>query len=469
MKTRPYKAGRNELTSFAPQKPEGRIFVKARLLKGLICAALFLSGSYAQNLAFAQSPAKDGNMVRAQSDLERIRREIEDFRPDLEALREERADLDRERKILQAELVRIAGRIQASEMRIARLEEDITALNLRENELEAGLRTERIQTSKTLSAMGRLSLAPSGPVGSTEGAPETVQAAILLRGLTRELKLRAEKLRADIERLTETRKALDIRRGHLRTDKQNLAREEAQMKILLSERNRKLAENNRGLQKSEAKLTRLTKKAQSVEALIESVREYERRQAEKERLRRAEEVKKAEELRLAAEKIAAEAEKKNDTETRVEARRTAARAAQTLAEHKPSHLDTRDSTFYARKGRLHYPVLGRVVRQYGARTAAARRTEGITLQTQSRALVTAPVSGSVSYAGSFRDYGKMLMIKASDSYVVLISGLGELTVKAGQAVANGEPVGRAKNAKAPKLYLELRKNRQTVNPALWFE
>jgi septal ring factor EnvC (AmiA/AmiB activator) len=83
------------------------------------------------------------------------------------------------------------------------------------------------------------------------------------------------------------------------------------------------------------------------------------------------------------------------------------------------------------------------------------------------------------YSGTFRGYGKMLIIAANGGYHVLLAGLSKVDGAVGQVVLAGEPVGRMgagsqmregrlQGTVGEKLYIEFRRNNVPVDPAPWF-
>lgn len=122
-------------------------------------------------------------------------------------------------------------------------------------------------------------------------------------------------------------------------------------------------------------------------------------------------------------------------------------------------------------GAMLQPVAGSVSEDYGKRRASGGRSEGITIVTRQEAQVLSPVDGVIEFADIFRSYGHMLILRTSDDYRVIMTGLGTTYGARGQSVSAGEPVGRmsARQNPPPELYLELRKNDRSENPAGWME
>ncbi|MEO1405390.1 MAG: peptidoglycan DD-metalloendopeptidase family protein, partial [Pseudomonadota bacterium] len=122
-------------------------------------------------------------------------------------------------------------------------------------------------------------------------------------------------------------------------------------------------------------------------------------------------------------------------------------------------------------GAMLRPVSGLIAEGYNDRRRTGGRSEGVTIVTRQEAQVVAPVDGVIEFADTFRSYGHMLILRTSDDYRVIMTGLGDTYGTRGQTVAAGEPIGQmtARTSPPPELYLELRKNDRSEDPAKWLE
>ena len=122
-------------------------------------------------------------------------------------------------------------------------------------------------------------------------------------------------------------------------------------------------------------------------------------------------------------------------------------------------------------GVLAVPATGRVVRAWGDKMPGGAKSESVAFATRSGAQVSAPISGTVEFAGPFRSYGQLLILSTSDGYHVLLWGMSSNYVSVGQSVNQGEPVARmADRANGePELYMEVRKGGEPMNPAKWMK
>jgi murein hydrolase activator len=145
-----------------------------------------------------------------------------------------------------------------------------------------------------------------------------------------------------------------------------------------------------------------------------------------------------------------------------------------------------DPSFAGEMGRLPLPVLGTVLRRPGEANAAGVRRPGLTLATQSQALVTAPWPATIRYRGPLLDYGNVMILEPGDGYLLVLAGMDILYGEVGEVVALDAPLGLMGGpdrsgveiaTAAPDgsggrdtetLYMELRQGTQPVDPTEWF-
>jgi murein hydrolase activator len=108
------------------------------------------------------------------------------------------------------------------------------------------------------------------------------------------------------------------------------------------------------------------------------------------------------------------------------------------------------------------PVVGKLVTGLGEVSAAGVRARGLTLATAPRAQVVAPASGRIAYAGPFSGYGEIVIIDHGRGWTTLLTNLGGLSVRVGDTVDRGSPIGRSA-ADHPRVTVELRRNGAPVD------
>ena len=124
-----------------------------------------------------------------------------------------------------------------------------------------------------------------------------------------------------------------------------------------------------------------------------------------------------------------------------------------------------DTKFSKRK--LNTPVRGRLVVRYGEKTALGLKSDGWRIRTRNDALVMAPADGVVKFADNFRGFGKVIIMSHKNGYNTVMTNMGSIDALVGQEVLAGEPIGRM-NPDKPEMYLEVRRGKNSVDPARIF-
>jgi len=131
-------------------------------------------------------------------------------------------------------------------------------------------------------------------------------------------------------------------------------------------------------------------------------------------------------------------------------------------------------SFAGMRGKLPWPVLGRVTAHYQeqqANSASATRWNGDMIEAARGAKVRAPYFGRVVYADWLQGLGLLLIIGHSGGYMTLYGHAEVLYKSVGDWVAPGDVIAALSDAggAAPQLYFEIREGRKTVDPKAWLK
>lgn len=198
------------------------------------------------------------------------------------------------------------------------------------------------------------------------------------------------------------------------------------------------------------------------------LKDLDKRKAEQRR-QEAEARKKAAEARLAA----AEKARKDQAAAAQKAANERAAMSNLTAEdmniRAPSYVSISNANSFSRmQGRLKKPVSGTLAGLFGQDRGDGEVWKGVFYQT-TPSTVSSIAAGTVTYADELEGFGKVIVIDHGDGYISIYSGLSEIEVAKGYAVAAGSRLGVSGTLPSGMegLYLEVRYNGQTMNPLSW--
>ena len=109
------------------------------------------------------------------------------------------------------------------------------------------------------------------------------------------------------------------------------------------------------------------------------------------------------------------------------------------------------------------PVAGTLRTGLGEVSDAGVRARGLTLAVAPGARVTAPAVGRIVFAAPYRSYRRIVVIDHGEGWTTLVTGLGALSVRAGQRVGQGQAIGRAEGGDSPEVTVELRRRGRPID------
>jgi murein hydrolase activator len=133
-------------------------------------------------------------------------------------------------------------------------------------------------------------------------------------------------------------------------------------------------------------------------------------------------------------------------------------------------LEANDA-FAKLRGKLPWPVNGRLVARFGEARAGGVRWDGVLVATERGAPVKAVFDGRVIYADWLPGLGLLAIVDHGDGYLSLYGHNERLYKAAGDSVASGEALAAAGDSGGSgrtELYFEIRKGGKPVDPRPWF-
>lgn len=132
-----------------------------------------------------------------------------------------------------------------------------------------------------------------------------------------------------------------------------------------------------------------------------------------------------------------------------------------------------EGDFDVRRGRLRWPVTqGSIVSRFGPQRHPTLRTitqnTGIDIAVDVGTPVTAVATGEVATINFLPSYGNLIILNHQSGFRTVYTHLGEITVVAGQTVAEGTEIGTSGDSiDGPRLHFEIWKDREKQNPEQW--
>jgi len=129
-----------------------------------------------------------------------------------------------------------------------------------------------------------------------------------------------------------------------------------------------------------------------------------------------------------------------------------------------------DKKFSSLRGKLSWPVKGRISHSYGQRRNEKQRWKGVVIAASGGRKVHAIARGKVEFSGWFNGYGYLVIIRHDNNYRSLYGYNRAVYVRTGQIVKGGTTIAAVGNSGGQQqnaLYFEIRKGTRPRNPAKW--
>lgn len=417
--------------------------MKLKTANKMIIFSIFASAFMLQ-VSFAVEVSK--------KDLEIMEKKVQQQNAEHQRLQEQAMQINQELEGVSQEMVKSAKLIQNNEEKISQMEETLEKLQQGLVNAENTFLKEDENLIKTLSALQNLALKPTEALFVQPLTPvEIIRSAMLLRETVPYLEQNAELIRTELEKIEKKKNLVEKQVQKITQQKQLLENEHEQMKLLVQKKSKIRNAVEIKSEQTKKEVDKLASQAQDVRDLLQKL-DAERKEKKR---RQQEELKRLAEIRRQEQEKLSEAKKLEEQE----------RAD--LIKFKPEIIKEVGDNFVSAKGQLSMPAKGPIVTAYGEERVKGVSSKGIIIKTRNMAQVISPYDGAVIFAGPFRGYGNLIIIEHGSGYLSLLAGLENIDCEIGQMLLAGEPVGQMPDDRDAKLYVELRKDNQPINPMLW--
>jgi len=371
------------------------------------------------DLSHALPGASLATMPSSQQQLGALKEELAKNRPVLEGAKAKSQALASQATALRQKLIATAARIQDLEREQSTLAEQITQLQAQDDALASGFAADRISVTRLLAILERLQHdMPPALAVRPDDALAAARGAMLVGASLPPVYARAAALARRIEQLKATRIALIGRRNQAILNAAALAKAHADLQALSAVKDREAAGAAQFTATLATRLDQVARQAADFAALV----------------------------------------------TRVNALRKAAPGpeASTVTVTAQSGSGLKNYSALA-KGSLLEPVAGTSLPP----GPESDKNQGLTYATLPGAQVIAPADGKILFAGPYHKEGQVLILEITTGYDIVLAGLGQVTVRPGDELLAGEPVGIMPPGSQTRLYFELRQNGKGLDPEPW--
>ena len=395
-------------------------------------ASLFVSIAILLFFCGALLPAQteDASAASTRDEYQKIQRDIRKQKKKLaEATRTEKSVVSDLRRV-ESQIGDIGDQVSATKKQISTIRGSITVL---EGQIAAGtgrLEAQRKRLAKRLRTLQRISDSKEVMLMlvSNEEPSTLLRISRSLGEISRRYNESITKYRIELMGLGVQKKKLDGLVSNLRAEEQNLTRLEDSLKGKKKDK--------------ETLLVSVRKEKDTFQRMINELKDN------SERLQR----------------MIREAEKREKSP-----KKKTVKGRQPEPESLPA-----DSAFTRMKGKLAWPVHGKLAIRYGSQTDPIFNLpvfrSGIHVKSESGSVVSAIWGGKVVYAAEFKGYGKMVVISHGAGYHSLYGNLSRIFLKNDAIIKENDQVGEVGDSAAigsSGLYFEIRYKGKPLDPQQW--
>lgn len=387
-----------------------------------VFAMVFMIGA-----AFAAPPVPP----QKTKSLEILENKIEGEKAQQEKLSRQAKNAEKDIAAGKGKIIELTADIRKNETAQRALEKNIQELTAQEDVLAKNLEIDRGSMAATILGLERLRRVPPELLIVRPGAPlETAQTAMLLGHLLPALNQRALNLSQDLEKLHQLQDSLAKDHDVLLATKAELDKQNIALSKMMVAREKEFKTANTAYRASANRAAQFAAEAKSLSDLMARIEDDNKRSAT--------------------------APARDHTGKDLSTTKPRKKAAKTIKG----------------LGRAIWPVSGRTMAQFGDQDEMGSDIKGIKISALPRSIVVTPLAGTVKYAGTFRNYGQLVIVEHDNGYHSLLAGLARADVATGQSLNGGEPLGympaSSSQGGSLTLYYELRHDGEAIDPSNLF-
>jgi septal ring factor EnvC (AmiA/AmiB activator) len=412
-------------------------------------------------------PAFADERAQTQQQIEATRKDIAELQKSLGKLQAEKSGVQKELRTTETEMGKLEKQVEALQKELKKTEGELERLDGEKAKLQAA----RIEQQRLIAIQARAAY-QSGrqeylKLLLNQQNPEKFARTLTYYDYLSQARLQQLKnFNQTLQQLASVEKDINLQQAQLLVQQGNLDSQRADLDKVRKERQAALAKLNDQYKQGDQKLQSRQQDQEDLAKVLKTIEETLARQARE-----------AEEARQKALLAAQEAEKRRQREAQAAATREAP-APVPPAPRAPtgplvsSSGESFGGAFASARGKLPWPVDGRLLARYGETRGDDARTkwDGVMISASAGSQVHAVHGGRVVFADWLRGAGLLVILDHGNGYLslyghnqTLLKSAGDV-VKAGDAIAT---VGTSGGQSTPALYFAIRQQGKPTDPTQW--
>ncbi|MCI0913237.1 MULTISPECIES: murein hydrolase activator EnvC [Pseudomonas] len=411
------------------------------------------------------SPAFADERAQTQQQLDATRQDIAELKKTLGKLQEEKSGVQKDLKATETDIGNLEKQVEALQQQLKKTEGELERLDTEKKKLQSS----RIEQQRLIAIQARSAYQNNGreeylKLLLNQQNPEKFARTLsyydyLSKARTEQLRAFNETLRqlANVEQdISRQQEQLLAQRADLDSRRQALEAERGKRQQVLAKLNSDMKDRDKKLQAREQDQADLAKVLKTIEETL------------------ARQAREAEEARKKALLAEQEAQKRRQQQalTAQQDSEPPKKARTTLGPLVSSDSTTYGGAFSAARGKLPWPVNGRLLARFGeARGSDARaKWDGVMISANPGTQVRAVHGGRVVFADWLRGAGLLVILDHGNGYLSLYGHNQSLLKSAGDIVKAGEAistVGDSGGQDAAGLYFAIRQQGRPTDPSQW--
>ncbi|WP_225775946.1 murein hydrolase activator EnvC family protein [Pseudomonas sp. Marseille-Q5115] len=410
-------------------------------------------------LAAMTLPVFADDRAQTQQQIEATRQDINELKKVLGQLQQERADVQKDLRGTETQMGTLQKQVDALQEQLKKTETELQRLETEKKKLQSS----RTEQQKLIGIQARAAY-QSGRQEYLKLLLNQQNPEKFARTLTYYdylSKARLDQLKAfneTLRQLADVEKNIQMQQAQLLVQQGTLDEQRTQLEQVRKERQVALAKLNDVYQARDQKLQRRQQDQADLQKVLATIEETLARQARE-----------AEEARRKA--LLAQQEEERRQREAAAASNTPPPPRKAAPEVRVSTGETFGGAFGAARGKLPWPVDGRLLARFGDTRGDERtRWDGVMIGAAAGTAVRAVHGGRVVFADWLRGAGLLVILDHGDGYLSLYGHNQTLLKSAGDVVKAGEAistVGTSGGQDTPALYFAIRQQGRATDPAQW--